>query len=82
MPTRKQPAVYILATGFHGTIYIGVTSHLVGRVWQHREHVVDGFTKQYGVTRLVWFELHESMESAITREKGNPPTFSKHQKWS
>ncbi len=65
----KQPAVYILATGLRGTMYVGVTSQLVQRAWQHREHVVDGFTKRYGVTRLVWYEMHQVMESAITREK-------------
>ena len=65
----KQPAVYILATGKRGTLYIGVTSDLVARIWQHREHVVDGFTKRYKVTRLVWYELHGTMESAIHREK-------------
>ena len=65
----KQPAVYILATGLHGTMYTGVTSHLVQRAWQHKEHLVDGFTKRYGVNKLVWYEMHETMESAITREK-------------
>ena len=65
----KQPAVYILATGKRGTLYIGVTSDLVARTWQHREHVVDGFTKRYKVTMLVWYELHGTMESAIQREK-------------
>lgn len=65
----KQPAVYILATKFHGTMYVGVTSQLIQRIWQHKEHVVDGFTKRYGITRLVWFEMHEAVEGAITREK-------------
>ena len=65
----KQPAVYILATGKRGTLYIGVTSDLVARIWQHREHVVDGFTKRYKVTQLVWYELHGTRESAIHREK-------------
>ena len=65
----KQPAVYILASDRNGTLYIGVTSDLLSRVWQHREHVVEGFTARYGVGRLVWFELHPTMESAITREK-------------
>ena len=65
----KQPAVYILATGKRGTLYIGVTSDLVARTWQHREHVVDGFTKRYKVTMLAWYELHGTMESAIQREK-------------
>jgi len=65
----KQPAVYIVASNRNGTLYIGVTSDLLERTWQHREHVVDGFTKTYGVTMLVWFELHGTMHSAITREK-------------
>ncbi|MCG2594710.1 GIY-YIG nuclease family protein [Ramlibacter sp. XY19] len=65
----KQPAVYILASARNGTLYIGVTSQLVQRAWQHREHVVDGFTRQYGVHRLVYYELHGDMEHAIVREK-------------
>jgi len=66
---EKQPAVYILASERNGTLYTGVTSDLVGRTWQHREHVVDGFTKRYGIATLVWYELHPTMESAILREK-------------
>ena len=65
----KQPAVYILASERNGTLYAGVTSDLVGRTWQHREHVVDGFTKKHQVTMLVWFEMHGDMQSAIQREK-------------
>ena len=65
----KQPAVYILASERNGTLYVGVTSDLVGRTWQHREHVVDGFTKKYQVTMLVWFEMHGDTQSAIQREK-------------
>ena len=65
----KQPAVYLLATGTRGTLYIGVTSNLVARTWQHREHVVAGFTKRYDVTKLVWYELHGTMDTAILREK-------------
>ena len=65
----KQPAVYLLASKKHGTLYIGVTSNLVARTWQHRQHVVDGFTKRYNVDKLVWYELHGSMEAAILREK-------------
>ncbi|HEY0291150.1 MAG TPA: GIY-YIG nuclease family protein [Hansschlegelia sp.] len=61
--------VYILASRPNGTLYIGVTSDLVRRVWEHREDVVKGFTRTYGVHRLVWFEQHESAESAISREK-------------
>ena len=66
---NKQPAVYILASKRNGTLYIGVTSDLVKRIWEHRENMVEGFTKRYNVHILVWYELHESMESAITREK-------------
>ena len=65
----KQPAVYIMASSRNGTLYIGVTSDLVARAWQHREHVVDGFTKKHNVDHLVWYELHPTMESAIVREK-------------
>ncbi|MBI4522056.1 MAG: GIY-YIG nuclease family protein, partial [Gemmatimonadetes bacterium] len=50
-------------------LYVGVTSDLVRRVWQHKENLADGFTKQYGVHTLVWYEPHQSMESAIQREK-------------
>ncbi len=65
----KQPAVYILASERNGTLYVGVTSDLVVRTWQHREHVVEGFTSRYNVNMLVWYELHGTMESAILREK-------------
>lgn len=63
----KQPATYILASDRNGTLYTGVTSDLIGRVWQHREHVVEGFTSKYSVIRLVWYEMHGTMEEAITR---------------
>ena len=66
---NKQPCVYLLASGKNGTLYVGVTSNLVRRIWEHKEKHADGFTKKYGVDRLVWYELHETMESAITREK-------------
>ena len=65
----KQPCVYILASEKHGTLYIGVTSDIVKRIWEHKNDVVEGFTEKYGVHRLVWFEQHETMESAIQREK-------------
>ena len=65
----KNPAVYILASQRNGTLYIGVTSDLVKRVWEHREGLVDGFTKQHQVKMLVWYEQHETMECAISREK-------------
>jgi putative endonuclease len=66
---NKQPAVYILANKRNGTLYVGVTSDLVKRVWAHRNNMVEGLTKQYNVHELVWYQLHESMESAIVREK-------------
>ena len=66
---EKQPAVYILASKRNGTLYIGVTSDLTKRVWEHKNGMVEGFTKRYNVHRLVWYEIHESMESALTREK-------------
>ena len=66
---EKQFCVYMLASDRNGTIYIGVTSNLVKRVWEHKEGVVPGFTSEYGVHKLVWYEQHESAESAITREK-------------
>ena len=66
---EKLPCVYILARASHSTLYTGVTSDLPRRIWQHREGLVRGFTQQYGVKRLVWFERHETMESAILREK-------------
>ena len=65
----KQPAVDILASGKHGTLYVGVTSDLLGRVHQHRESLIKGFTSRYGVSRLVHYELFNDMISAITREK-------------
>ena len=65
----KQPAVYILASRCHGTIYVGVTSDLVKRVWEHKNNVVEGFTKKYGVHELVYFEMHADMVQAIQREK-------------
>jgi putative endonuclease len=61
--------VYMLASAPYGTLYLGVTSDLVKRVWEHREGVVDGFTKEYGVKQLVWYETHADAISAITREK-------------
>lgn len=65
----KHPAIYIMANKRNGTLYTGVTSNLGQRVWQHREGVVDGFTKRYGCKLLVWFEGAETMEAAIGREK-------------
>ena len=65
----RQPCVYILASGRHGTLYIGVTSDLLARLTQHREGLVKGFTSRYEVTRLVWYEMADTMEAVITREK-------------
>ena len=65
----KKPAVYILASQHNGTLYVGVTSNLIQRVWQHRANIIDGFSNKYGVHRLVYFELHYTTENAITREK-------------
>jgi len=66
---NKNPFVYILASARNGTLYVGVTSDLLKRVWEHKNDIVEGFTKRYAVHRLVWFERHETMENAISREK-------------
>jgi putative endonuclease len=65
----RQPCVYILASGYNGTLYVGVTSDLAGRLYQHRTGQGNGFTERYGVYRLVYFEMHEDMPAAIAREK-------------
>lgn len=65
----KLPCVYILASQRNGTLYAGVTSNLVQRIWQHKNDQAEGFTKKYKVHTLVWYEAHETMESAIAREK-------------
>jgi putative endonuclease len=65
----KCPCVYMLASERNGTLYVGVTSNLVKRVFEHRTEAVAGFTSNYHVHDLVWYELHETMESAILREK-------------
>ena len=66
---RREPCVYILATGYNGTLYVGVTSDLAARMIQHREGRYDGFTKRFAVTRLVYAEPAETMAVAIAREK-------------
>ncbi len=66
---EKIPSVYILASRRNGTLYIGVTSNLIKRVWEHKNNIVKGFTKRYDVHLLVWYEIHASMEEAIAREK-------------
>ena len=65
----KIPVVYILANKRNGTLYTGVTSNLIQRIWQHKNNFIEGFTKEYSVHRLVYFEQHQTMESAIEREK-------------
>jgi putative endonuclease len=65
----KQPCVYIMASSRHGTLYVGVTSRLSARVWQHKTGAMVGFTSRYAVHLLVWYEVHEEMLAAIAREK-------------
>ena len=65
----KQPCVYLLTSKRNGTLYVGVTSNLVQRVWQHKNMVEQGFSIRYDVHTLVWHEAHDTMESAIAREK-------------
>jgi predicted GIY-YIG superfamily endonuclease len=65
----KQPAVYIMANKRNGTLYTGVTSGLINRVYEHKDGVVQGFTSKYGCKMLVYYEIHPDMFSAITREK-------------
>lgn len=69
MDREFQPTVYLLASAYSGTLYLGVTSHLLQRIAQHRDGTLEGFSKQYRVRRLVWFEQHATMEQAILREK-------------
>ena len=66
---RKHPCVYLLASQRNGTLYCGVTSDLVKRIWQHRNHLAKGFTDRYCVTLLVWYECWPTMDAAILREK-------------
>ncbi len=66
---EKQPYVYILASKQNGTLYIGVTSNLIQRIWQHKNNHVQGFTEKYAVHDLVYFEQHQEMHEAIIREK-------------
>jgi putative endonuclease len=65
----KQSYVYILASRRNGTLYVGVTSDLVKRVYEHKQNIIDGFTKKYGVHTLVYYEIHEDVREAIAREK-------------
>jgi putative endonuclease len=67
--SEKRPCVYILASKRNGTLYVGVTSDIALRAWQHRSNAVGGFVRDYGVHRLVFVEFHETMADAILREK-------------
>ncbi|MEK7079024.1 MAG: GIY-YIG nuclease family protein [Patescibacteria group bacterium] len=67
--SNKSYWVYILSSQRNGTLYVGVTNSLAKRVWEHKNKKVDGFTKKYEIHHLVYYELHENPESAITREK-------------
>ncbi len=67
--TDKQPCVYLLASGFYGSLYVGVTPNLIGRIIQHRDETFDGFTKCYDIKRLVWFDTTATMADAIGSEK-------------
>ena len=67
----KQFCAFLLASGRNGTLYIGVTSKLAKRVWQHRSKFVEGFTAKHGIDKLVWYEIHENAESAIVREEAD-----------
>ena len=65
---EKQPCVYLLASKRNGTLYTGVTSNLIKRIWEHKNNLVEGFTSQYSVHILVWYEIYDMMESPIQRE--------------
>jgi putative endonuclease len=66
---EKTSYVYMMASGLNGTLYVGVTSDLAKRVWQHKEGLADGFTKRHAVKKLVWYEVHADIVEAIRREK-------------
>ncbi len=66
---RKVPCVYIITNEPYGTLYIGVTSDLPQRIWQHKEGVIEGFAKRHGLKRLVWYKVFDTMDEAILREK-------------
>ncbi|WP_404367598.1 GIY-YIG nuclease family protein [Sphingomonas sp. MMS24-J45] len=69
MTIERAPCVYILASGYNGSLYVGVTSDLIGRIMQHRAGTFDGHTKKYRIYRLVYFEVADTMDAAIAREK-------------
>ncbi len=66
---EREPCVYLLANGFYGALYIGVTPNLIGRITQHRDGTYGGYTKEHGIRRLVWFDTTETMTDAIASEK-------------
>ena len=66
---ERQPCVFLLASKRNGTLYTGVTSNLLLRVWEHKSNLVESFTSKYGVHTIVWYEIHDTMETAIQREK-------------
>jgi putative endonuclease len=66
---ERLPCVYIVASSVRGTLYVGVTSDLVQRIWQHKDDLVEGLTRKYKVHTLIWHEVHDTMDSAIAREK-------------
>ena len=69
MPREFTPVVYMITDKPHGRLYIGSTTDLIRRIWQHKTGAVAGFSKRYGLKRLVWYELHETMEEAALRER-------------
>ena len=69
VPVRTMPFVYLLASKPCGTLYVGSTFELARRVWQHETRAIPGFTAKYGVDRLVWYEAHERLETALVRER-------------
>ena len=66
---RREPAGYMITNEPRGTLYVGVTSNLPQRIWTHKQRLVEGFAKRYGLDQLVWYEHHDDMEQAILREK-------------
>ena len=71
---ERHPCVYILASGYNGTLYVGVTSNLIGRLIQHREGTFDGFTKRYTILRLVYYEVADTMEAPSTARSSSKNT--------
>ena len=65
----KEYYIYILASKFNGTLYIGVTNNLIKRIYEHKNNIADGFTKKYAIHNLVYYESYDSIENAIIREK-------------